>query len=315
MTEAITASPLATLARKTVESPATRELVARLPGESFRWIEHDYPSPVARWNFHPEYEIHLIRKGTGSYLIGDRVGQFSAGHVALVGPDLPHDWMSDIAANEVLEKRDALIQFDQAWVDRCLSLMPELSDIAPVLTAARRGIVYGGRTARLAASEIEAVGASSGSHRIAHLFALMSVLAEAPDHDIEYMTVEHFPAIASAQGGAAAEAGLQYILENFTGDIRMSEAAKLAHMSEPTFSRYFKKASGHTFTEMVRALRIANACRLLARTDSTIASISTAVGYHNLANFNRQFRAVVGVTPRTYRSLPEDQRPTIPSVR
>lgn len=313
MTQETSALPLATLARKTLDTPATRELVPHLPGESIRWIEHDYPSPVARWNYHPEYELHLIRKGTGSYLIGDRVGEFSAGHVALVGPDLPHDWMSDVAPDEVIEKRDALIQFDQDWVDRCLTALPELTDVAAMLTASRRGIVYGGRTARIAAGEIEAVGASTGSHRIGHLFALLSVLAEAPDHDIEYMTVNHFP--ASAQGGAATEAGLQYILENFTGDIRMSEAARLAHMSEPTFSRYFKKASGHTFTEMVRGLRIANACRLLARTNSTIAAISSAVGYHNLANFNRQFRQVVGITPRQYRALPEDQRPAISSVR
>jgi AraC-like DNA-binding protein len=129
------------------------------------------------------------------------------------------------------------------------------------------------------------------------------------------MTVDHFPALDAAHGRAATEAGLQYILENFTGDIRMSEAARLAHMSEPTFSRYFKKASGHTFTEMVRGLRIANACRLLARTDSTIAAISQAVGYGNLANFNRQFRQVVGLTPRQYRALPEDERPAIRSVR
>lgn len=297
-----------------IETPAVRELVPHLPGESFRWIEHDYPSPVARWNTHPEYELHLIRKGTGSYLIGDRVGGFSAGHVALIGPGLPHDWMSDIAPGEIIERRDALIQFTQEWVDACLSALPEFADVQDVLAASRRGIVFGGRTARLAAVELEAVGASSGSHRLAHLFALFSALVEAPDHDIEYMTVEHFPAIASS-GGAAAEAGLQYILENFTGDIRMSEAAKLAHMSEPTFSRYFKKASGHTFTDMVRALRITNACRLLASSDHTISAISAAVGYHNLANFNRQFRALLGITPRQYRALPEDKRPTLPSVR
>jgi AraC-like DNA-binding protein len=307
--------PLATLARRTLDTPATRELVPHLPGESFRWIEHDYPSPVARWNFHPEYELHLIRKGSGSYLIGDHVGEFAAGHVALVGPDLPHDWMSDVSPDEIIEGRDALIQFDQAWIDRCMAALPELADVADLLAASRRGIVFGGRTARIAAGEIEAVGASTGTHRLGHLFALLSVLAEAPDHDIEYMTVDHFPALDAAHGRAATEAGLQYILENFTGDIRMSEAARLAHMSEPTFSRYFKKASGHTFTEMVRGLRIANACRLLARTDSTIAAISQAVGYGNLANFNRQFRQVVGLTPREYRALPEDERPAIRSVR
>lgn len=54
-----------------------RELVRALPGQSVRWAEHDYPAPIARWNYHPEYEIHLIRRGTGTYLIGDRVGTFA----------------------------------------------------------------------------------------------------------------------------------------------------------------------------------------------------------------------------------------------
>ena len=89
----------------------------------------------------------------------------------------------------------------------------------------------------------------------------------------------------------------------------MSEAARLAYMSEPTFSKYFKKASGMTFSNLVRRLRIANACRLLDQTDSPISEISTAVGYGNLANFNRQFRTETGVTPTEYRRLEAHLRP------
>ena len=142
------------------------------------------------------------------------------------GPDLPHDWMSDVSPDEVIEGRDALIQFDQAWIDRCMAALPELADVADLLAASRRGIVFGGRTARVAAGEIEAVGASTGTHRLGHLFALLSVLAEAPDHDIEYMTVDHFPALDAAHGRAATEAGLQYILENFTGFLNDPQLAQ-----------------------------------------------------------------------------------------
>ena len=80
-------------------------------------------------------------------------------------------------------------------------------------------------------------------------------------------------------------------------------------MSEPSFSKYFKKASGMTFSDLVRRLRIANACRLLAQTDSSIADISVAVGYRNLANFNRQFRSETGYTPSAYRALDPSMRP------
>ncbi|MCY7289970.1 MAG: hypothetical protein LH624_17430 [Cryobacterium sp.] len=59
-----------------MDRPAEREVVPHLNGESFRWMEHDYPSQIARWNYHPEVEIHPIRKSRGSYIIGDQIGGF-----------------------------------------------------------------------------------------------------------------------------------------------------------------------------------------------------------------------------------------------
>lgn len=43
------------------------------------------------------------------------------------------------------------------------------------------------------------------------------------------------------EGKSAVDAGLAYVLENLSGNIRLSEAARLAFMSEPSFSKYFKK--------------------------------------------------------------------------
>ncbi len=300
---------LTTIARKMLDTPAAREVVPLLPGESFRWMEHDYPSRIARWNYHPEIEIHLIRKSTGSYIIGDQIGPFMPGHVSMVGSGLPHDWMSDLSADEVIVNRDAVIQFSEAWLRRSAESIPELADTAPLVESSRRGIVFGGETARHAAAEIEAVGVTSGSRRISHMFALLSVLAEAPSSDVHFVARQVYSSDVGRDGKAAVDAGLAYILENLTGKIRMSEAARLALMSEPSFSKYFKRASGLTFSDMVKRLRIANACRLLDRTDSSISAISAAVGYTNLANFNRQFLAETGVTPRGYRALDEAHKP------
>jgi mannose-6-phosphate isomerase-like protein (cupin superfamily) len=100
------------MAERLLGMRANREIIPPDPNHSVRWHEHDYPSPIARWNYHPEYEIHLIRKGTGKFIVGDHVGTFEAGQVSLVGSGLPHDWVSDLAPGEVLEKRDAVIQFD-----------------------------------------------------------------------------------------------------------------------------------------------------------------------------------------------------------
>ncbi|MEY2847689.1 MAG: hypothetical protein RI885_354, partial [Actinomycetota bacterium] len=301
--------PLTTIARKMLVTPAAREVVPLLPGESFRWMEHDYPSQIARWNYHPEIEIHLIRRSTGSYIIGDQIGPFAPGHVAIVGSGVPHDWMSDLAVDEVIEGRDAVIQFTEGWLERCAQSIPELADTTALIEASKRGIVFGGATARAAAQEIEAVGVSLGSGRIAHMFALLAVLSDAPESDTHFVTAGVYSSDMGREGKAAVDAGLAYILENLTGKIRMSEAARMALMSEPSFSKYFKRASGMTFSDMVKRLRIANACRLLDRTDSSISAISAAVGYTNLANFNRQFLAETGVTPRAYRALDDIHKP------
>ena len=111
------------------------------------------------------------------------------------------------------------------------------------------------------------------------------------------------------RAATAIEVGLRYIFENLSENISMSAAAKRARMSEPTFSKYFKKASGLTFTDMVRKLHISDACRQLENTATSVSSIALGVGYSNLANFNRQFLAQMSMTPSAYRRLNTADRP------
>ncbi|GAA1972366.1 AraC family transcriptional regulator [Microbacterium pumilum] len=300
-----------TFARTIIESPAARELIPHPDGESFRWIEHDYPCDIARWNYHPEVEIHLIRRSSGSFIIGDEVGAFGPGHVAIVGSEVPHDWMSDLAPNEVIGNRDAVIQFTIDWLESGIQAIPELQPALKLIDQSRRGIVFSGATAATAAVDIEAVGATTGARRMAHFFALLDLMMNAPEEDRHYVTQELYAPSVGREGKAAVDAGLAYVLENLSGEIRLSEAARLAYMSEPSFSKYFKKASGMTFSDLVRRLRISNACRLLDHSDSSIADICAAVGYRNLANFNRQFRAETGLTPSAYRALDDLSKPSI----
>ena len=89
MPEVSSTARSAAQAQRLVGRPAARELVPTVPGTSARWHMHDYPGPYCRWNYHPEYEVHLIQRGTGRYIMGDHIGRFTAGHLALVGSNLP----------------------------------------------------------------------------------------------------------------------------------------------------------------------------------------------------------------------------------
>lgn len=301
-TEDPTDDATARLAERLLGMRADREVIPPDPHHSVRWHEHDYPSPIARWNYHPEYEIHLIRKGTGKFIVGDHLGTFEAGHVALIGSGLPHDWISDLEPGEVLEKRDAVIQFDGRWVQQCAALMPELSEVRLLLDQSARGIQFLGRTAVDAAASIEAMGASDGLMRLHRLIGLFAVLAASPPGDRRYLADELFRPQLDSQAAAVVDIILEYVFTNYEGDVKMSEAATLVGMSEPTFSKYFKRATGQNFSDLVRKLRLAHAKRLLETTDTPISAICYDVGFSNLSNFNRHFVNDAGVTPRTYRS-------------
>ncbi|WP_247048815.1 AraC family transcriptional regulator [Arthrobacter rhizosphaerae] len=291
----------ARLAERLLGMQANREVIPTDPNHSVRWHEHDYPSPIARWNYHPEYEIHLIRKGTGKFIVGDHIGTFEAGHVALIGSGLPHDWVSDLQPGEVLERRDAVIQFDGKWIQQCAALIPELAEVHLLLDQSSRGIQFLGQTAQNAAASIEAMGKSDGLSRLRHLFELFAVLAHAPLEDRLYLADEWFRPQLDRQAAAVVDIILEYVFNNHAGDVRMSEAASLVGMSEPTFSKYFKRATGQNFSDLVRKLRLAHARRLLEATDTPISTICYEVGFSNLSNFNRHFLNDLGETPRSYR--------------
>jgi AraC-like DNA-binding protein/mannose-6-phosphate isomerase-like protein (cupin superfamily) len=291
----------ARLAERLLGMRANREVIPPDPNHSVRWHQHSYPSPVARWNYHPEYEIHLIRKGTGKFIVGDHIGTFEAGHVSLVGSGLPHDWVSDLEPGEVLENRDAVIQFEGSWVENAASWVPELAEVKPLLEQSARGIEFLGASARDAATAIEAMGASTGLERLQHLFALFRVLIAAPEENRRYLAEEWFRPQLDGRAAAVVDIVLEYVFSNHAGSVKMSEAASMVGMQEASFSKYFKRATGQNFSDLVRKLRLAHARRLLERSDKPISDICYEVGFTNLSNFNRHFMNDAGETPRTYR--------------
>jgi AraC-like DNA-binding protein len=286
-----------------------REVIPPHPQHAFRALTHDFPSEICGWGAHPEYEIHLITKTHGSFIAGDHVGTFAPGHVSIMGPFLPHDWVSELPPGQIAVDRDAVIQFTDEWIRDCMRLIPELQEIDEVLTQSARGIVFYGATAWRAAGAILDVVRGDGAEQVAGLFRLLGIFARAPRDERETVASEWLGRPSDVNSLNAVELGLAYIFENLTDDIRLSTAARLAHMSESTFSKYFRSAAGMTFSAMVKKLRIAHARRLLDTTGASIGQVGQLSGYRNMANFNRQFLAEVGVTPTAYRKLDSSQKP------
>jgi AraC-like DNA-binding protein len=96
---------------------------------------------------------------------------------------------------------------------------------------------------------------------------------------------------------------LRHIHSNYAGGVSMEALVHEAALSVSGLHRLFRKHTQGTVSVYVMALRIGEACARLSGTDQPVGIIADAVGYGSAANFNRQFLALKGMTPRQYRAL------------
>ena len=277
------------------------EHVTPEPGCSFVWRCDDYPWKRNAWNTHPEHEIHLIRNATGVALIGDFIGRFEPGHLAVVGGGLPHHWASAVAPGDVIIRRDIVLQFDAKRLMGAAAALPELARIDAFLRRSGRGLTFHGETRRVCATLMEELGHTKGMPRLALFFDLLGRLAQSRDYRI--VSSADFKPDSDDVSMGRIRALRTHILKNLAAGVTLDECAAMLQMRQSTFSRFFKKNTGDAFTDHIIRLRMARACELLATTGQPVTQICYDVGCQNLSNFNRNFRIRQGCTPTEYRRL------------
>ena len=274
--------------------------------ESFVWRLDDYPREHSVWNVHPEYELHLILRSSGISFVGDHVGEFHPGYLALVGGDLPHDWVTILQPGEKLIGRDIVLQFSGDRLKEAGALLPELNDLERILSLSRQGMVFRGQTAQRAAALLERLGSAQGFARLCLFFQILNLLSVSLEYDV--VSSNDFAPDLDGATMTRLQGVLRFLLQNFTQDIRLPDAARVAGMTESTFSRFFQKNTGNSFTDYLTRLRLCKAGMLLAQTQLPITDICFESGYANIANFNRRFLETFHITPSAYRQLARHRR-------
>ena len=145
------------------------EVVRIPPDRSFKVWSHGYPFRTVRWHLHPEYELHLVTATTGTRYVGDHIGPFVVGDLVLVGPNLPHNWISDVKPGETVEERCIVLMFTEEFISSCLATFPEPRFIERMLIAEEAALdgLYAVRTSwpKATLEDAEAVAPTSRSPR------------------------------------------------------------------------------------------------------------------------------------------------------
>ncbi len=93
-----------------------------------------------------------------------------------------------------------------------------------------------------------------------------------------------------------------FIQQHFCEGHSNEALSGLACMSERTFLRRFKAATGRVPAAYQQAVRVEAAKIMLERDSSPIQFVSEAVGYHDVSFFRTLFKRETGMTPAEYRS-------------
>ena len=278
------------------------EVVQIRRGESFKAWSHGYPFHTVRWHFHPEYEIHQVVATDGRYFVGDFIGEFEPGNLVLTGPNLPHNWVSDLPEGTTIPLRGRIIQFSEEFIGGAMKVLPELSGIAALLESSRRGVLFASRTSTELAPLMEEMMEAQGVRRIELFMAITGILSR--DRDARPLSSPNYLPDPSGYMSAGMNKALAFIRENLTRPFGETELATIAGQSQSAFSRSFRRHTGMSLVQYVKRLRINLACQILmSDSHATITDICFGVGFNNLSNFNRQFLAEKGMPPSRFRRL------------
>ena len=269
--------------------------------ESFKVWSHGYPFRTVRWHFHPEYELHLITATAGSRYVGDHIGPFAPGDLVLAGPNLPHNWISDVPAGETVDERCVILQFTEPFITACMTTFPELRFLQALLQDSNRGIRFEAAVAERVGPLLRALLTATGAQRIALFVGILDIIGHAVVR--VPLASPGFQPQPSAYLSAGMNLVLQHIGRNFTQDLNETDLARLSRQSVSTFARAFRKHTGMTFVQYVNTLRIELACQYLDQDDLNVTAICHEVGFNNVSNFNRQFLAQKGMPPSKFRTM------------
>ncbi|SNR80696.1 AraC family transcriptional regulator [Lutibacter flavus] len=245
---------------------------------------------------HKEIQISVVLKGEGTYIIGDCVGDFKENDIFVLGENLPHVFKRDISFENDTEMV-SLFFSKNSYGDNFFDL-PEFEQFDHFFNNSILGYKVLSNKDEIA-QILSKIQLSSKYNQFTSFLEVLKLISEADKRKLSSLI--NLKKYAGDEGKRMSDI-FQYTMNNFQKEVTLHDVANIANMTPNAFCRYFKQRTNKTFVHFLIDIRIGNACKLLAKkNDLSITEVSYKSGFNNLANFNRKFKALKGITPSEYK--------------
>lgn len=263
----------------------------------FRIIDARAEAGSFDWHYHAEYEFVLIESGNGSRYVGDSIEEFEVGEVVWIGAGLPHAWAPSPGGGPC---NGSVVHLARERLPE----LPELENVHELLDRMDRGLVIAPDSASSVISAMRTLWAASGLQRVIGVLGLLDAASSV--HAVARpLASSTYAAARRARRSTTEEIRMnsvfEYVRRHLDNDVSQTAVAEEVGLTSSSFSRFFKRETGQTFTAFVQEMRVSEACALLTETELGIAIIAYRVGFRSLAHFNKVFLRLKARTPREWR--------------
>jgi AraC-like DNA-binding protein len=251
-------------------------------------------------HWHKEYEFLLITKGEANLGINDHQYHLTAGQIAFFNSGDIHYVVASPESERYVYQFDLNFFADVLIKDPNFDLAGILNQICQVSIEWPDTVIQRVRTILLG------IAAEWDNQPVGYKFAVASQL-----YQLMVLIIRDFPRKAVTRnqlGNVKSQRVLetlnrvfQYVEQNYTRRIQLSEVAAVANFSEYYFARFFKRNVGKTFVEFLNDYRIDKAKWILINQDISITEVWLKVGFNSNKTFYRLFRDRTGLAPKKYR--------------
>jgi len=275
-----------------------REITPLTPSDCFSVFyrskkEFDFPL-----HYHDEFELNFIRDAGGAKrVIGDHVEEITDLELVLVGPNLQHGWFTHNCSDKVI--KEITIQFHRDLFDEKFLQRNQISFIRTMFLRAARGVLFSPTTTREIMPRIKNLVQKQGFDSVLELMSILHDLSTS--RNFRTLSAVSFNADTHLYNSRRIEKIMTYLNNNFSQNINLADAAKIAGMTEVSLSRFFKQRTGKTFIDTLNEVRLGNASRMLIDTTHSINEVAYKCGFNNISNFNRIFKKKKDSTPKEFR--------------
>lgn len=226
-------------------------------------------------HLHENCEFVCVQAGKMRVTISGQAFWLEAGEGALILPGQPHDFYTD--------------EYSKCWVaifstehiPEIKSMVRNREYFSPVIKLENKNLF----------DDLHSAGGN--------IFRLRSMLYELL---ALYVEGERTPMQQKNDGDLACRIA-EYISLRYAENINLKQMAQDMGYSYKYMSAVVNKFFDMALPEVVNRYRVSNACALITNTQQPITEIAMSCGFGSIRNFNREFKQIVGMTPKEYRAL------------